>query len=441
LIFTSALLSIIRQQRHLATRVLIATQEPTLSPALIDLCNVTIVHRFLSPAWFEMLKNHLAGARFAGKNDHGSIVDIFRTIVGLKTGEALLFSPTALLDIGAQNPRNPFAKRPLEKMTDSYIRLFIRKRVTADGGKSIMASDGPAPSPPPDSSSDASGKDSSETSDSEAEVTPRLSSRFGHAAPAPRQRSHPPSKRQRLELQEPSHNLQDTPHQQKPTPQHFQPPFPQTPNRQLSKKAKNPPPPPKSPAQPQPQQVSKKAKNPPKPAKSPAQPQPQPQPQQVSKEAKTPPTPAKSPAQPQPQPASKTAKNPPTPAKSSAQPQPQQGQQQLTKKQKKALNKAALATGPQPQQGQQQLTKKQKKALNKAALAAGPQPQQQGQQELTKKQRKALNKAALATGPSGGGAGGAGSGDGATQQTEWIRQPGTGGRLSRSTTHEDALER
>jgi hypothetical protein len=244
--FINSLLSIIRQQRHLATRVLIATQEPTLSPSLIDLCNVTIVHRFLSPAWFETLKNHLAGASFAGKNDHRSIVDIFRIIVGLKTGEALLFSPTALLDIGAQNPSNPFAKRPLEKLTDSFIRLFIRKRVTTDGGRSIMASDGPAP-PPLGYGSDASDKDLSETSDSEAEVIPRSSSRFGRATPAPRQRSHASSKRQGLALQGLSQNLQDTAHHQQQTRQLFQTPSQQT-SAQMSKKAKNPPPPAKSPA-------------------------------------------------------------------------------------------------------------------------------------------------------------------------------------------------
>ena len=125
----------------MATRVLIATQEPTLSPAIIGLCNVTIVHRFLSPAWFETLKKHLAGAGSAGGNDSRSASDIFRTIVGLQTGEALLFSPTALLDVGVQDPTKLFARRSLEKLTDSYIRLHIRKRVTADGGKSIMASD------------------------------------------------------------------------------------------------------------------------------------------------------------------------------------------------------------------------------------------------------------------------------------------------------------
>jgi hypothetical protein len=404
--FTNSLLSIIRQQRHLATRVLIATQEPTLSPSLIDLCNVTIVHRFLSPAWFETLKNHLAGASFAGKNDHGSIVDIFRIIVGLKTGEALLFSPTALLDIGAQNPSNQFAKRPLEKLTDSFIRLFIRKRVTTDGGRSIMASDGPAP-PPLGYDSDASDKDLSETSDSEAEVIPRSSSRFGRAAPAPRRRSHASSKRQGLALQGRSQILQDTAHHQQQTRQLFQTPSQQT-SAQNSKKAKNPPPPAKSPAQSQPQQASKKATKP-LPPKSPAQPQPP----QVSKKAQNPPPP-KSPVQPHPQQARKQAKNTPMPAESPAHPQPQQGQQQSSKKQRKALNKAALAADPQPQQGQQQLIKKHKKAFNMAALSTGP-----------------VNN--------GGDAGGNGGGSGTPQQTQWIRQPGVGGRLSRSTTDEDDI--
>jgi hypothetical protein len=139
--FTEDLLSIIRQQRHLASRVLIATQEPTLSPKLIDLCNVTIVHRFLSPAWFETLKKHLAGASAVGAKESSSVADIFRTIVGLQTGEALLFSPTALLDVGARDQTNPFAKPTVEQLKDSYIKLHIRKRVTADGGKSVMASD------------------------------------------------------------------------------------------------------------------------------------------------------------------------------------------------------------------------------------------------------------------------------------------------------------
>jgi hypothetical protein len=144
--FTEDLLSIIRQQRHLATRVVIATQEPTLSPALIDLCNVTIVHQFLSPAWYEILKHHLAGARPDRGNASGSATDSFRTIVGLQTGEALLFSPTALFSVGEQDETDRSAKPRLEKLIDSYIKVRMRKRVTTDGGKSIMASDAKAKS-------------------------------------------------------------------------------------------------------------------------------------------------------------------------------------------------------------------------------------------------------------------------------------------------------
>jgi len=48
--FTDHLLTTIREQRHNATRVLIATQEPTISEKLLDLCSVSIVYRFTSPA-------------------------------------------------------------------------------------------------------------------------------------------------------------------------------------------------------------------------------------------------------------------------------------------------------------------------------------------------------------------------------------------------------
>lgn len=102
---------------------------------------MTIVHRFLSPAWYETLKQHLAGARPNSGHLHGSGIDIFHTILGLETGEALLFSPTSILDVGAPDVTNPLAKPFLEKLEDSYIKLRIRNRVTTDGGKSIMASD------------------------------------------------------------------------------------------------------------------------------------------------------------------------------------------------------------------------------------------------------------------------------------------------------------
>jgi hypothetical protein len=81
--------------------MVIATQEPTLYPTLIDLYNVTIVHRFLSPAWFETLNKHLAGASVSSSDKFPDpSTDTFRTIVGLERGEALLLSPTAIPKVG-----------------------------------------------------------------------------------------------------------------------------------------------------------------------------------------------------------------------------------------------------------------------------------------------------------------------------------------------------
>ncbi|KAL7619720.1 hypothetical protein AAE478_010262 [Parahypoxylon ruwenzoriense] len=134
-ILTDDLLSIIRQQRHTGTRVLIATQEPTLSPKLIDLANATFVHRFVSPSWYETLKQHLAGAN---KQDPGSTNVLFDKIVGLRTGEALLFCPTAQIDTQRAPDGWGMMMKPLG---NGYVRLKIRKRITADGGKSIMATD------------------------------------------------------------------------------------------------------------------------------------------------------------------------------------------------------------------------------------------------------------------------------------------------------------
>ncbi|KAK7954203.1 hypothetical protein PG988_014897 [Apiospora saccharicola] len=131
-VLTSDLTSIIRQQRHTGTRVFIATQEPTLSPELIDLANVTFVHRFLSPAWYEILKKHLAGAN---KHDSGDSNELFKTIVKLRTGTALLFSPTALTEL-------PYAyNQSVQPLGNGYLKISIRKRLTADGGRSMASSE------------------------------------------------------------------------------------------------------------------------------------------------------------------------------------------------------------------------------------------------------------------------------------------------------------
>ena len=60
--FTKSLVTTISLQRHTGTRVIVATQEPTIFTDLMDLCSTTIVHHFNSPAWFTTIKDHLAAA-------------------------------------------------------------------------------------------------------------------------------------------------------------------------------------------------------------------------------------------------------------------------------------------------------------------------------------------------------------------------------------------
>lgn len=135
--FTESLLSVIRQQRHLATRVIIATQEPTKFPSLLDLSSMTIVHGSTSPAWREALRSHLAAVSSRGEASKGSVQDIFNQIVELNTGQAFIFSPSAMLGVDDQNDNG--GPRML-KLGTQYIKVQIRDRTTADGGRSILAS-------------------------------------------------------------------------------------------------------------------------------------------------------------------------------------------------------------------------------------------------------------------------------------------------------------
>lgn len=134
--FTESLLSVIRQQRHLGTRVIIATQEPTISPKLLDLTSMTIVHRFTSPAWLTELKSHLAAVSSESETSKRGVQDLFEKIVALDAGEALVFSPSAMLGVdsrdGGGNPR-------MLKLGTRYIKVRVRQRITADGGRSILA--------------------------------------------------------------------------------------------------------------------------------------------------------------------------------------------------------------------------------------------------------------------------------------------------------------
>lgn len=155
---TESLLQVIREQRHKGVRVVIATQEPTVAPKLLDLCSMTFVHRFTSSEWLRALRGHLAGAAVtidgrgdvdgndgepdvgggsvdgdgSGKAKNGSVRSLFSQIVTLNVGESLLFSPSATLDVVDGRPR---------KLGVGYVKFKTRSRVTADGGSSVMATE------------------------------------------------------------------------------------------------------------------------------------------------------------------------------------------------------------------------------------------------------------------------------------------------------------
>jgi len=133
---TNTLLSSIRLQRHLGARVFISTQEPTISPALLDLCSFTIVHRFTSPEWLRCLKSHLAALSHDDANPQSSTrAKVFSDIVKLRVGEALLFAPSAI--IGIEKMEGGDAE--LKRLGVGYMKIKIRARMTDDGGKSVLA--------------------------------------------------------------------------------------------------------------------------------------------------------------------------------------------------------------------------------------------------------------------------------------------------------------
>ena len=124
--FTARLETVIREQRHIGARVIVATQEPTIAHSFLDLCSMTIIHRFNSPAWLQALQGHIAGANKATI----SIEDIMKEITSLQAGEALLTCPTAMLDLEGKQP---------VQLGNVLVKMRTRLRLTADGGRSVMS--------------------------------------------------------------------------------------------------------------------------------------------------------------------------------------------------------------------------------------------------------------------------------------------------------------
>ncbi|PQE22832.1 P-loop containing nucleoside triphosphate hydrolase protein [Rutstroemia sp. NJR-2017a BBW] len=168
---TDHLKSIIRQQRHFGARVIVSTQEPLLLSDIIALASITVMHRFSSPEWFAVLKRHipmivvgnkddgLARGHMNDKGDEGNDSDglgakehmplsknydhdynhthddilLRQKIERLRTGEALVYAAGAVLDV--------LEDGELVKGTGRLLEVNIRKRVTADGGRSILSVD------------------------------------------------------------------------------------------------------------------------------------------------------------------------------------------------------------------------------------------------------------------------------------------------------------
>ncbi|PTU20416.1 hypothetical protein P175DRAFT_0502541 [Aspergillus ochraceoroseus IBT 24754] len=80
---TDTFLNIIRQQRHLGVRTLISTQEPTIFPRLLDLCSITIIHRFTSPEWYKAIRNHVPIENKEGGSNKEKILDGLYDIASL----------------------------------------------------------------------------------------------------------------------------------------------------------------------------------------------------------------------------------------------------------------------------------------------------------------------------------------------------------------------
>ena len=116
--------------------MVVATQEPTISPDLLELCSFTIVHRFSSAEWFRTLQKYLAALSSRGQDGDRQADKIFNQIVELPAGQALLFSPSAMLSIAHSSCEDGLEGKKLGR---GYARIQVRKRVGIDGGGSLMA--------------------------------------------------------------------------------------------------------------------------------------------------------------------------------------------------------------------------------------------------------------------------------------------------------------
>ncbi|TKA67156.1 hypothetical protein B0A55_09978 [Friedmanniomyces simplex] len=123
--FTDRLLTTTREQRHIGTRVIISTQEPTISEKLLGLCSISIVHHFKSPAWFRSIRDHLGGASGL-VNSEREQATLFEKTVTLPVGESRVFAPGAFICLSTGG-------RP-ERLGSGVLQMKPPPRLGTDAG-------------------------------------------------------------------------------------------------------------------------------------------------------------------------------------------------------------------------------------------------------------------------------------------------------------------
>lgn len=121
--FVESLLSVIKLQRHYDARVLISTQESSISPKLLDLCSLIVVHRFSSSEWLLMLSKQICIDKIRTE-------DIYHHIMKLRVSETLMFSSSSMMSWSDE--------KNSKRLNAAYLKIKVRKRLTFDDKKSVV---------------------------------------------------------------------------------------------------------------------------------------------------------------------------------------------------------------------------------------------------------------------------------------------------------------
>lgn len=71
-----------------------------------------------------------------GETSKRDIAGIFKQIVNLEAGQALLFSPSSMTGADLKADHDQLK---MQKLGVGYLKIGVRKRLTEDGGRSILA--------------------------------------------------------------------------------------------------------------------------------------------------------------------------------------------------------------------------------------------------------------------------------------------------------------